>query len=276
VLSQRCVDLCADECPGFDITDTVEGVCQPPPNCDMMTEDVPMDLALAASYPEVVFQPDNALLAAEDDLFTMSVNLNNVINPDTFTGDTTALCDVIPNADCNLIDGACVCEYDEDVDCMMLFGHPEVLAPVMAAEGMMLLSQEGCSCEGRTCTLRLLSSVPPVKTSEQATAAVQLRASEAAVCDESTTCPNMNRCSPMSYGAHGCGYDCENDNGQYWCSDRCACNQKEAVAECVADVMCPDMDSCNPISYGEYGCGYGCMRGPTFYFCNDACTVCNE
>jgi len=277
VVSQTCVDLCADECPGFDITDTEAGHCQPPPNPQCMDEGVPMNLAISNNIPQMMqYDEYTTLLASDDDLFSMSANLNNVVNPDTFQGDTTAVCDVIEDAECDLIDGACVCEYAEDVDCDILFGHPERVAPVMAADGMMLLSHRGCSCEGRTCTLSLLSSVPPVRTNEMATSAVQLKASEAAVCDPSQVCPNMDRCSVIAYGSQGCGWECENDDGKYWCSDRCACNKEEAVAECSANVMCPDMDSCNPISYGEYGCGYGCMRESTFYFCNDACTVCNE
>lgn len=276
VLSQRCVDLCADECPGFDITDTEAGHCQPPPNPQCIDEGVPMNLGMAQNLPQMMEYDEYTLLARDEDLFTMSVNLNNVINPDTFQGDTTAVCDVIEGAECDLINGACVCEYDEDVDCDMLFGHSERVAPVLAAEGMMLMSHRGCSCEGRTCTLRLLSSVPPIRTSVEANSAVQLRANEAQVCDPSQVCPNMNRCSVIAFGSNGCGWECENDDGKYWCSDRCACNKEEAVAECAADVMCPNMHSCNPISYGEYGCGYGCMRDSTFYFCNDACTVCNE
>jgi hypothetical protein len=206
----------------------------------------------------------------------MSVNMASFINPDTFNGDTTAVCDVIPNAECNFVDGACVCEFDEDTDCSNLFDTADRMVPVLAQEGMMLMSRSGCTCSGpRACSLSLLNSVPPVRTSPDASGAVQLRNNEAQVCDESVTCPNMNHCEVSSYGAHGCGYNCENEQGQFWCSDRCACNLEEAVVDCTANTMCPDMDSCNPISYGEYGCGYGCMRGPTFYFCNDACTVCN-
>jgi len=275
VVSQSCVDLCADECPGFDITDTEEGICQPPANPSCMTDGVPMDRALTSGYPQMIENPEYALLADEGDFFTMSVNLNNVINPDTFAGDTTAVCDVIPGAECDLIDGACVCEFDEEVDCDLLFGGAGRVLPVLAEEGMMMLSHDGCSCNGRTCTLALLSSVPPIRTSPEATSAVQLRSNEAPVCEESTTCPNMDRCSRISYGDHGCGYECDNDEGEFWCSDSCACNKKEAVVECTAGTMCPDMHSCNPISYGEYGCGYGCMRDSTYYFCNDACTVCN-
>lgn len=227
VFSQRCVDLCADECPGFDITDTEAGMCQPPANPDMMTEDAPMDRAIASSMPSLV-QTDS-MLGEEEDLLTMSVNLQSFINPDTFDGDTTAVCDVIPGAECDLIDGACVCEFDEDVACDGLFDHEHRMVPVLAEEGMMILSREGCSCDGRTCSLRLLSSVPPVRTSPDSTAAVQLRNNAAAVCEATTTCPNMNSCERISYGAYGCGYSCDNDEGQYWCSDRCACNKQEAV-----------------------------------------------
>jgi hypothetical protein len=221
-------------------------------------------------------EPDNAMLADDGDFLTMSVNIDNMINPDTFSGDTTAICDVIPGAECDFSGGACVCEFDEDVNCDDLFGGAGRLLPVLAEEGMMMLSHDGCSCTGsRTCTLALLNSVPPVKTNPESTSAVQLRSNEAPVCEESTVCPNMDRCSRISYGAYGCGYECESDEGQFWCSDRCSCNKKEAVEECTAGTMCPDMHSCDPISYGEYGCGYGCMRDATYYFCNDACTVCN-
>jgi len=276
VISQRCVDLCADECPGFEITDTFAGLCQPPANPACMTDGVPMDLALASSMPSPVLNPEFAMIADEADLFTMSVNLNNIINPDTFQGDTTAVCDVIQGAECDLVGGACVCEYDDDIDCDMLFDHSDRMVPVLAEEGMMMLSAQGCSCDGRTCTLQLLNSVPPVRTSASATSAVQLRNSAAEVCEPSMTCPNMDSCTAVSYGASGCGYNCESGGEQYWCSSRCACNKEEAVAECVTGTMCPNMHSCNPISYGEYGCGYGCMRDSTYFFCNDACTVCNE
>jgi len=276
VMSQRCVDLCADECPGFDITDTFAGICQAPANPAMMTEDVPMDILLSSNLPSPVLYPEDALRASENDLFTMSVNLNNFINPDTFQGDTTAVCDVIPEAECDLVDGACVCEYDEDINCDMLFPSRDSVSPVLAEEGMMLLSHNRCSCEGRTCSLGLLNSVPPVRTSDTATSAVQLSNNEAEVCDPTMVCPNMDSCTAVSYGTNGCGWDCQRGGVQHWCSSRCACNTVEAVSECSANTMCPDMDSCNPISYGEYGCGYGCMRGSTYFFCNDACNVCNE
>lgn len=276
VFSQRCVDLCADECPSFEITDTEAGICQPPAQPALLTAGVPMNLAMSATMPQTVQYPEFALLADESDLLTMSINLNNFINPDTFDGDTTAICDVIPNADCNLIDGACVCEFDDDVACENLFDHPERVVPVLAEEGMLMFSRQGCSCDGRTCSLSLLNSVPPIRTNPEDTAAIQLRNDPAPVCDPTMTCPNMNTCEAISYGAHGCGYNCQNDEGAYWCSDRCACNKQEAVVECTAGTMCPNMHSCNPISYGEYGCGYGCMRDSTYYFCDDSCTVCNE
>lgn len=275
VFSQRCVDSCSNECPGFDVTDAHAGVCQPPPNPAMITDGVPMSMAIPQNLPDVIPQPEYALVADETDLFTMSLNVNNMINPDTFDGDTTAVCGVIPDAECDLIDGACVCEYDEDVNCDALFPSADSVSPVMAEEGMMLLSHERCSCEGRTCTLSLLNSVPPVRTHPEATSAIQLRSNENQLC-EPLVCPNMNTCDPISYGASGCGYNCNNDEGRFWCSDRCACNKEEAVIECPANVMCPNMHSCNPISYGEYGCGYGCMRDDTFFFCNDACTNCNQ
>jgi len=275
VISQMCVDLCHDECPGFEITDEAAGLCQPSANPACMSDGVPMDLALAHNLPGIMENPEYSLFADEGDLFTMSLNLQNMINPDTFEGDTTAVCDVIQGAECVLMGRACVCEYDDDMDCMTLFGHADRVTPVIAQEGMMILSQEGCSCEGRTCTLNLLSSVPPVRTSEEATSAVQLSNDDAEVCEASVTCPNMNTCHQISYGIHGCGYSCDNENGRYWCSHRCACNLEEAVIECTAGTTCPEMDSCDPISYGEYGCGYGCLKNSVFHFCNDACTVCN-
>lgn len=246
-----------------------------------MTDGVPMDMAIANSLPGLEPNPEFSMIADEGDLFTMSLNLNNMINPDTFEGDTTSVCDVLQGAECDLIDGACVCEYDEDTDCMTLFAHPERIAPIMTDQGMMMLSQQGCSCDGRTCTLQLLNSVPPVRTNEESAAAVQLAVDEEALCVEGTTCPNMQACEVIQYGIYGCGYSCEGppgpngEEGKYWCSDRCACNLEEAVRECVAGTMCPEMDSCDPISYGEYGCGYGCMKAGVFHFCNDACTVCN-
>jgi hypothetical protein len=276
VVSQRCVELCADECPGFDITDTEANICQAPANPEMMTEGVPMSLMMPQALPDLVTNPEYALVADESDLFTMSVNLNNLINPDTFAGDTTAVCDIIPEAECDMIDGACVCEYEEDVTCDDLFPSQDGVTPLIADEGMMLLSHQRCSCEGRRCTLGLLSSVPPVRTSADATSAVQLRGNEGQVCDPTMVCPNMDSCTAVSYGASGCGWNCERGGVQHWCSDRCACNSEEAVSECSANVMCPNMHSCNPISYGEYGCGYGCMRDSTYFFCNDACTNCNE
>lgn len=241
-----------------------------------ISQSVPMDLAIAQNWPQAIENPDNSMFADEGDLFTMSVNLQRLINPDTFTGDTTAVCDVITGAECDLVDGACVCEYDDDINCDVLFGRAERVIPVLAEEGMMVLSHDGCSCDGRTCSLRLLSSVPPVRTTEDATAAVQLSANEFETCDETIVCPNMDRCEAITYGGSGCGYECDSDEGHFWCSNRCACNKEEAVSECSAGVTCPNMHSCNPISYGEYGCGYGCMRESTYFFCNDACTVCNE
>merc|ERR1719162_1435567 len=133
---------------------------------------------------------------------------------------------------------------------------------------MMMLSQEGCACDGRSCNLNLLSSVPPVRTNAGSTAAVQLAADEEALCVEGTVCPNMQACEGIQYGIYGCGYSCDGDEGKFWCSNRCACNLEEAVVECVAGTMCPEMDSCEPISYGEYGCGYGCMKAGAFHFCN--------
>jgi hypothetical protein len=106
VVSQRCVDLCADECPGFDITDEELGICQAPDQPVMASDDIPMDLLLANNMGNLVLDPDS-MVVEENDLFAMSVNLNNVINPDTFQGDTTSVCDVI-HAECDLIDGACV------------------------------------------------------------------------------------------------------------------------------------------------------------------------
>jgi len=276
VLSQRCVDLCQDECPGFEITDPMAGICQPQVNPMMMAEGLPMDLALSHNIPQMIENPDYALLADEADLFTMSVNLQRLINPDTFEGDTTAVCDVISGAECDLIGGACVCEYDDDIDCSILFGHSQRVIPVLAEEGMMVMSHDGCSCDGRTCTLSLMSSVPPVRTSEQATSAVQLSNDDMEHCDVTVTCPNMDTCTSITYGGSGCGYECDNSEGHFWCSNRCACNKEEAVSECTTGVTCPSMHSCEPISYGEYGCGYGCMRDSTYLFCNDACTVCNE
>lgn len=275
VLSQRCVDLCQEECPGFPITDTESSLCQPPLHPQCLSDGVPMDLALSHNLPGAVPNAEYSMFADEGDLFTMSLNLQNLINPDTFDGDTSAVCDVIPGAECEMIDGACVCEYDDDVDCRTIFGHEERVAPLLAQEGMMVLSHDGCSCSGRTCTLRLLSSVPPVRTTAEGTSAVQLSSSEAEICLESTVCPNMDTCGVIQYGAMGCGHRCENQEGSFWCSNRCDCNLEEAVRECVGGVTCPNMHSCDPISYGEYGCGYGCMRDVTYYFCNDACTVCN-
>jgi hypothetical protein len=241
-----------------------------------MMDDVPMDQLLTNNLPSLIEDTENSMRADDGELYTMSLNLQNIINPDTFTGDTTAVCDVIPGAECDLIDGSCVCEYDEDVDCLTLFGEEDRLVPLMAADGMMMLSHSGCSCDGRTCTLALLNSVPPVRTSADQTAAVQLSNDEMPICEASTVCPNMNTCEPITYGIHGCGYSCDNDNGRHWCSHRCACNLEEAVTECTAGTMCPEMDSCDPISYGEYGCGYGCVKRGVFHFCNDACTTCNE
>jgi hypothetical protein len=242
----------------------------------MMSDGAPMDMMMSANLPNAVLDPDMALLAEQEDLMTMSLNLQNVVNPDTFQGDTTAVCDVIPDAECDLIDGACVCEFDEDVACDRLFDHEHRLVPVLGEEGMMLFSGSGCSCSGpRTCSLSLLNSVPPVRTSSDASSAIQLSNNAAGVCEPTTTCPNMHQCDFISYGASGCGYSCENDEGRHWCSDRCACNKEEAVVDCAANTVCPDMDSCNPISYGDYGCGFGCMSGSTFHFCNDACTTCN-
>lgn len=276
VLSQRCVDLCQDECPGFEITDPVAGMCQPPISPPCMSADVPVDRQIVSNWPEVVENPEYSMFADEGDLFTMSTNLGRIINPDTFEGDTTAVCDVIQGAECDLVDGACVCEYDDDMTCDTLFGRSERVVPVLAQEGMMVMSHEGCSCDGRTCSLRLLSSVPPVRTSDSGTSAVQLSNNQMETCDESITCPNMNSCVGQTYGTHGCGYSCESDEGQFWCSSRCACNKQEAVSECATGVTCPGMHTCDPISYGEYGCGYGCMKDTTYHFCNDACTVCNE
>jgi len=279
VFSQRCVDLCQDECPGFGITDEVAGLCQAPTNPSCMSENVrtdAMDLALAYNMPMAIENPDNSMFADEGDLFTMSVNLQNLINPDTFTGDTTAVCDVITGAECDLIDGSCVCECDDDMNCETLFGHSERVVPILAQEGMMLMSHDGCSCDGRTCSLKLLSSVPPVRTSDTATAAVQLSNNQFETCDETLVCPNMDRCEAITYGGSGCGYECDSEEGHFWCSNRCACNKEEAVSECATGVTCPGMHSCNPISYGEYGCGYGCMLDSTYHFCNDACTVCNQ
>jgi len=275
VMSQMCVNLCSDECPGFPITDTESNLCQPPLEPQCISDGVPMNLALAHNLPSAVPNAEYSMFADEGDLFTMSLNLQNLINPDTFTGDTAAVCDVIPGAECEMIDGACVCEYDDDVDCDAIFGHPDRVSPVLAEEGMMVLSHDRCSCSGRTCTLRLLSSVPPVRTTVEGTSAVQLAANDAEICLESTVCPNMDRCEVIQYGAMGCGHSCENEEGRFWCSSRCDCNKEEAVRECAAGVTCPDMDSCDPISYGEYGCGYGCMKDVTYYFCNDVCTVCN-
>jgi len=276
VISQQCVDICQDSCPGFDITDAEEGMCRPSSTPRHLSEGARMDLALSHNLPASVPNPEFSMFADEGDLFTMSLNLQNLINPDTFEGDVTAVCDAIPGAECELMDGACVCDFDEDVDCNVLFGHPERVTPMLAQEGMMLMSAEGCSCIGLTCTLRLLSRVPPIRTTEEATAAVQLVSREAEICEESVVCPNMGRCEPTTYGAFGCGYNCDNAEGSFWCSHQCACNQQEAVRECAAGVMCPNMHSCDPISYGEYGCGYGCMRDTTYYFCSDDCTVCNE
>jgi hypothetical protein len=235
-----------------------------------------MDLALAHNLPAVAVDPKDSMFAEEGDVFAMSLNLQNMINPDTFEGDTTAVCDVIQAAEGHLVDGACVCEYEQDVDCMALFGHADRVIPVMAQEGMMIFSHNDCSCQGRTCTLNLLSSVPPVRTTEEASSAVQLSNDEMEVCEASVTCPNMHSCEPITYGLHGCGYSCDNENGRHWCSHRCACNLEEAVTECTAGTVCPGMDSCDPISYGEYGCGFGCMKDSVFHFCNDACTTCEE
>jgi len=276
VVSQQCVDLCQDECPGFEITDEAAGICQSPANPSCMSEGVPMDLALSHNLPGITENAENSMVADEGDLFTMSLNLQNIINPDTFEGDTTAVCDVLGDAECDFSDGACVCEYDDDIDCMTLFGHEDRLVPVMAQEGLMILSHQGCSCEGRTCALNLLSSVPPVRTSAEATSAVRLSGGEMQVCEASVVCPNMDTCEQVSYGIHGCGYSCGSGDVRYWCSHRCACNLVEAVTECTAGTMCPEMDSCEPISYGEYGCGYGCMKGNAYHFCNDGCDVCNE
>jgi len=143
-----CVENCYDECPGFEITDPDLGICQPPQNPSYMSEGVPMDLALSHNLPGVTENTEYARLANEEDLFTMSLNLQNLINPDTFNGDTTALCDVIPDAECELLNGACVCEYDEDVDCLALFGQEARVVPVMAAwhddpvTGRLLLRRE--------------------------------------------------------------------------------------------------------------------------------------
>jgi len=276
ILSQRCVDLCQDECPGFEITDTMLGRCEAPANPSCMTSGVPMDLAIVNNFPQLIENPDNSMFADEGDFFTMQLNINRVINPDTFNGDTTAVCDVIRGAECDLLDGACVCEYEDDMDCGTLFGRSERVIPVLAEEGMMMLSHDGCSCEGKICSLRLLSSVPPMRTSDEATSAVQLTANDLEVCEESLVCPNMDRCQAITYGGSGCGYECDSSEGHFWCSSRCSCNQEEAVRECAAGITCPNMHSCDPISYGDYGCGYGCMKDNTYHFCNDDCTVCNQ
>lgn len=259
------------------ITDAAQGLCQPPLHPECVREDVPMNLALAQNLPPAEVNPEYSMFADEGDVFTMSLNLQHLIDPDTFEGDTTVVCDTIPDAECDLLDGACVCEYDDDVDCETLFGHSERVLPLIAQEGMMVLSHEGCSCDGRTCILTLMSSVPPIRTSEESTtAAVKLTSNNnAETCDLTVVCPNMDRCEPVAYGGSGCGYGCDSDEGHFWCSSECACNKEEAVSTCPAGVTCPNMQFCDPISYGDYGCGYGCMRDSVYHFCNDACTVCN-
>lgn len=275
VLTNSCVDLCQDECPGFTITDAEAGLCQPPANPVMREDGVPMKVAVAGNLPSTNTNPDNSMFADEGDLFTMSVNVERIVDPETFDGDTTAVCDVIADAECDLVDGSCVCEYDDDTTCDDLFGHPERVVPVLAEEGMLLLSQAGCTCTGNTCTLKLLNSVPPVRVGEIETAAIHLGSDEYEYCDTERTCPNMDKCSSAAYGAHGCGYTCEKESQPYWCSSRCACNSVEAVVDCKAGVVCPDMHHCDPISYGEYGCGYGCTRDSAYYFCSDSCEECN-
>lgn len=275
ILNNNCVDLCQDECPGFTITDVDAGLCQPPTNPSNVRQDgVPMNVAMAGNLPRAQANPDNSMYADEGDLFTMSVNIERIINPETFEGDTTAVCDVIAGAECDLIDGACVCEYEDENTCDDLFGHPERIVPVLAEEGMLLLSQQGCSCSGTTCTLSLMNSVPPVRVGEVETAAIHIGSDEWEYCDD-TVCPNMDTCAPLTYGAHGCGYQCQRETEAYWCSSRCDCNQAEAVVDCEVGVMCPDMHHCEPISYGEYGCGYGCTKDSTYYFCSDNCGECN-
>jgi len=275
VLTNNCVDLCQDECPGFSITDADEGLCQPPVNPAMMDDGVPMKVVVAGNLPTADLDVVNSLFADEGDLFTMSVNVERVIDPDTFSGDTTALCDVIGGAECDFVDGECVCDYDEEFTCEDLFGGQERVVPVLAEDGMLLLTGQECSCTGSTCNLGLLDSVPPVRLGENSTTAVHIGASEFEHCTEEVVCPNMDTCSVLKYGAHGCGYQCLRDETKYWCSSRCSCNQQEAVIECEVGVMCPDMDVCNPISYGDYGCGYGCTRGSSYYFCSDDCEECN-
>merc|ERR1719265_2717013 len=159
--------------------------------------------------------------------------------------------------------------------CEDLFADEGRCVPLLVDEGLLMLSEQGCSCQGRTCTLRLLSEAPAVKTDKSASMAVKLGGDHAEHCDPTIVCPNMDACSAKSYGNAGCGWDCTRNGEQYWCSDTCSCNQEEAVTECATNHVCPGYDSCNPISYGEYGCGYGCMRGPTFFFCSDDCQNCN-
>lgn len=274
VLTNTCVDLCQDECPGFTITDASAGLCQPPVNPVMKDDNVPMNVAVAGNLPSADMNVDNSLFADEGDLFTMAVNVERIISSD-FAGDTTAICDVIGGADCDFVDGECVCEYDDESTCDDLFGHKERVVPVLAEEGMLVLSHQECSCSGNSCTLGLLDSVPPVRVSLDATSAVHIGADEWEFCTEDVTCPNMDSCNVLQYGHHGCGYECTRDADRFWCSSKCGCNQAEAVVDCQVGVMCPEMDICNPISYGDYGCGYGCTKGASYYFCSDNCEECN-
>jgi hypothetical protein len=162
------------------------------------------------------------------------------------------------------------------VSCDALFGdEPERVIPLVGEDGMILLSHDGCSCDGQTCSFQLLSSAPPLKTDASANAAVMLGGDSMATCDPTVVCPNMDSCTSVSYGGAGCGWDCERAGGQYWCSDHCSCNTIEA-SECAPGPVCPGMHSCSPISYGEYGCGYGCMRHSTYFFCSADCSNCNE
>lgn len=278
VLTSRCVHLCQDECPGFSTTDTEAGLCQPPTRPAMISPHVPMNVGIAANLPPASpIGPDNSMFADEGDWFTLTVNIREVIKPDSFEGDTTSVCDVIANANCDLREGACQCEYDDETDCGSLFGHQDRILPIVTAEGMMVLSHQGCSCVGRMCTLQLMDSVACVRIGEGATSAACLGDDEPETCDTTLTCPDMDTCEPISFGGPGCGYKCDNAEGHHWCSSRCAChNANEPATDCPSVIRCPRMDHCDPISYGDYGCGYGCTQGSTYHFCNADCTVCDH
>jgi len=320
-----CVDHCRTECAGAPTHNERLGTCEPKTTFEEEHLDFKDDKKhkhafkdnLQNALPKIsqgcsdtYYLDDDPLEArnyrATDDMLGMQLNSRQVA-----TGkmqDMAEACQTLKDDDDDDLlcwfeegedadPGACNCEFSAKQSCRTWFADKDHMKHVVEDMGMLLFGGDKCECTdvpnedgAYSCMFGLLPSVPPVCQNKGSGASVAMSGTKKPECALDTCKAEFQlyeKCSPVTFSDHNCGYSCLKNNQEFYCDKKCNCHRElddKEIADdiqhsddkCTAGKKCGNMISCDVLDYGEYGCGYSCMDAKnSLYFCNQDCE-CDE